>query len=243
MKIPTLLKLCQRNLATASKPHLRQDAGFNMVELVIGMLMIAILSSIAAPGWLAFINNQRLRTSQSSVYGALQLAQSNAKRDKVSWQVSFRFPGKDKNGATIQVVQWAIHPTTTMPTSLPVSTSPSSAPNVWYSFQEKIAIDTDTTLTNFTEIDPSTNNPQTGSGVYQAIFNRQGCMVEKTDGECTDSPTWFGSKKLITLKHEQLGAARKCAVVTTLLGAMRTGEDSNINQPVNENPNSCRLNP
>jgi prepilin-type N-terminal cleavage/methylation domain-containing protein len=232
MKIPTLLKICRRNLATASKPHLRQNAGFTIIELVVVMLMIAILSAVAAPGWLGFINNQRLRASQSSVYGALQLAQSFAKRDKLAWQASFRFPGKDQTGATIQVVQWAIHPATTVPTTLPVSTSVSSAPNVWYSLQDNISISTTGT--------GSTNLPST-SGIYTAIFNRQGCLVDDAAKECTDTPTvaGFSTPQRITLAHSQLGVV-KCAVVTSLLGAMRTGEDSNINPENNDNLKGCR---
>lgn len=240
MKNLTLLKLWQTSLTATSKPHLRQlsglssqsriglaknhkqyDTGFTLIELLILLLIVAILSSIAAPGWLAFINNQRLRTSQSRVYGAMQLAQSNAKRDKVAWQASFRFPGKDKNGATIQVVQWAIHPATTDPTTLPVSTSPSSAPNVWYSLEDKITIEDAGTA--------STNLPP-GNGTYIAIFNRQGCLVDNAANECTDTIT---VPRRITLKHDDLGTARKCAVVTTLLGAMKTGDDET----------SCALNP
>ncbi|CBN57284.1 MULTISPECIES: prepilin-type N-terminal cleavage/methylation domain-containing protein [Kamptonema] len=235
MKNSTLLKLWQRSLAATSKPHLQQlsglssqsriglgknhqqhDTGFTLIELLILLLIVGILSSIAAPGWLAFINNQRLRTSQSRVYGALQLAQSNAKRDKVAWQASFRIQGN--------LVQWAIHPATVPPATLPVSTSPSSAPNVWYSLEDKIAIDiTSTASTNLDSV----------NGTYIARFNRQGCIVENADDECTDGATWFGSKKLITLRHDDLGAARKCAVVTTLLGAIKTGDDEA----------SCALNP
>ncbi|MDB9510325.1 prepilin-type N-terminal cleavage/methylation domain-containing protein [Kamptonema animale CS-326] len=237
MKNSTLLKLWQRSLAATSKPHLQQlsglssqsriglgkkhqqhDTGFTLIELLILLLIVGILSSIAAPGWLAFINNQRLRTSQSRVYGALQLAQSNAKRDKVAWQASFRTQGT--------VVQWAIHPATTDPTTLPVSTSPSSAPNVWYSLEDKIAI-VDNAGTAPTTL-PQTNN------IYTAIFNRQGCLVDNAQNECTDAvAASFTLPQRITLMHNDLGAARKCAVVTTLLGAMRTGDDET----------SCNLNP
>lgn len=229
MKSSVLLKIWQRSfgqaIANSDRKNSKslgniqqrhQDSGFTLLEMLILLLIIGILSSIAAPGWLAFINNQRLRTSQSQVYGALQLAQSNAKRDKVAWQASFRTQGT--------VVQWAIHPATTDPTTLPVSTSASSAPNVWYSLEDKIAIETAGTA--------PTNLPP-GNGTYIAIFNRQGCIVEKAEDECTDGATWFNPKKLITLKHDDLGTARKCAVVTTLLGAMKTGDDEA----------SCALNP
>lgn len=231
MKISRLLKVGQKSLVQTAlvnkiKPH-QKNAGFTLVELLILLLIVGILSAIAAPGWLAFINNQRLRTSQSRIFGAMQLAQSFAKRDKVAWQASFRFPGKDKNGAIIQVVQWAIHPTTVSPASLLVSTSTSSAPYVWYSLEDKISIvDSLTFAKNLDQVDPTTNQKQTGSKVYRAIFNRQGCIVENAEDECTDGTIWFGEKKLIILQHADLGPARKCAVVETLLGAMRTGDDA-----------------
>ena len=247
MKSQTLLKLLQRSLATTNKRHLleltrvsrqsrirvgkslsqQQNTGFSLLEVLIVLLMVGILSAIAAPGWLAFINNQRLRTSQSRVYGAMQLAQSNAKRDKVAWQASFRTQGN--------LVQWVVHPATVSPASLPVSTSSSSAPNVWYSLEDKIAIvdNTGTVPTNLDEIDPTTNQIQAGSKVYRAIFNRQGCIVQNAQDECADGATWFTPKKVMALQHTELGPARRCAVVTTLLGAMRTGDDAD----------SCNLNP
>lgn len=226
MKSLVLLKIWQRSfgqaLANSDRKNSKslgniqqrhQDSGFTLLEMLILLLIIGILSSIAAPGWLAFINNQRLRTSQSQVYGALQLAQSNAKRDKVAWQASFRTQGN--------LVQWAIHPATTDPTTFPVSTSPSSAPNVWYSLEDKIAIEKDsaTTKTTLQEIVSGTS--------YKAIFNRQGCLVDDAAKECTDTNSLFENNKkpVITLKHNDLGSARKCVVVETLLGAMRTGDD------------------
>ena len=214
-----------KSLANTQQRH--KDSGFTLLEMLILLLIIGILSSIAAPGWLAFINNQRLRTSQSQVYGALQLAQSNAKRDKIAWQASFRTQGT--------VVQWAIHPATVPPATLLESKSTSSSPNVWYSLDDKISIvdSSGTVPTNLDEIDQTTNQIQVGSKVYRAIFNRQGCIVQNAEDECTDGATWFNPKKVIALQHTQLGAARRCAVVTTLLGAMKTGDDEA----------SCNLNP
>lgn len=222
MKTQTLLKLLQRSLAATSKrdrslPQ-QHDRGFTIIELLIVIILVGVLSAIAAPGWLAFINNQRLRTSQSQIYGALQLAQSFAKRDKISWQASFRTQGN--------LVQWAVHPVSVDAISqaivipnMPVSTSPSSAPNVWYSLEDKIAIDTTST---------APTNLQSVSGTYIAIFNRQGCLVDNPAKECTDATvTGFTIPQRITLQHAQLGSASRCAVVTTLLGAMRTGDDAN----------------
>lgn len=44
--------------------------------------MIAVLSAIAAPGWLALVNNQRVSTARSQISEALRDAQAQARRTK-----------------------------------------------------------------------------------------------------------------------------------------------------------------
>jgi prepilin-type N-terminal cleavage/methylation domain len=56
--------------------------GFTMFELMVVVVIIGILSAIAAPGWNAFINNQRTRTVNDAVFRALRSAQSDAKLKK-----------------------------------------------------------------------------------------------------------------------------------------------------------------
>ena len=80
--------------------------GFTVLEILVVLIMIGILSAIAAPAWLAFVNRQRLATSQEALYRAMQSAQSNAKRDKRTWQVSIR----EVTTSGKPTVQWAVHP-------------------------------------------------------------------------------------------------------------------------------------
>ena len=93
---PILLKLLHNSAAkpshnfnkTASR---KGDGGFTLLEVLVTVLVLGILSSIAAPSWLAFINRQRVRTVNDRVFQSLRLAQSEAKRTKSTVTVTFNY--------------------------------------------------------------------------------------------------------------------------------------------------------
>ncbi|MCC3594648.1 MAG: prepilin-type N-terminal cleavage/methylation domain-containing protein [Microcoleus sp. PH2017_29_MFU_D_A] len=94
MKTAILLKLLQScdNTATPNFPKTRSrkgDNGFTILELLVVVIMLGILASIAAPGWLGFINRQRVRTVNDRVFQSLRLAQSEAKRTKSPVTITF----------------------------------------------------------------------------------------------------------------------------------------------------------
>lgn len=61
--------------------------GFTLIELLVVVVMTGILASIAAPGWLAFINRQRLNAARDEVLQVIQSAQSKARRDNSSYEI------------------------------------------------------------------------------------------------------------------------------------------------------------
>ena len=87
MKTAILLKLLH-SCDTKANPNYKNtasrkgDNGFTLLEVLIIVLILGILSSIAAPSWLAFINRQRVRTVNDRVFQTLRTAQSEAKRTK-----------------------------------------------------------------------------------------------------------------------------------------------------------------
>ena len=94
MKTAILLKLLQScdNKATPNFPKTRSrkgDNGYTLLELIVVVILLGVLASIAAPGWLGFINRQRVRTVNDRVFQSLRLAQSEAKRTKIPVTITF----------------------------------------------------------------------------------------------------------------------------------------------------------
>ncbi|WP_414526759.1 GspH/FimT family pseudopilin [Nodularia chucula] len=81
--------------------------GFTLLEILSVIMMVGVLCAIAVPSWLGFMAVQRLNTAQNQVYRAIRQAQSEAKKQNLTVQASFR----EQNN----IVQWAVHPGTVDP--------------------------------------------------------------------------------------------------------------------------------
>jgi type II secretory pathway pseudopilin PulG len=95
MKTPPILLKLLHNSAAKPSPNFnktasrKSDGGFTILELIVIVLVLGLLSAIAVPSWLAFINRQRVRTVNDRVFQSLRLAQSEAKRTKRDITLTF----------------------------------------------------------------------------------------------------------------------------------------------------------
>ena len=202
MKTAILLKLLQScdNTATPNFPKTRSrkgDNGYTLLELIVVVILLGVLASIAAPGWLGFINRQRVRTVNDRVFQSLRLAQSEAKRTKSDRVVTFNTPATDPPTATIK-------------------TDPAQNPplqTLTFDVGGEIKPGTITLSTNATTAD-------TDLPLNSIIFDYQG-NVKKLPSTNPAIPGRF-----VVSVAAVNGGGKQCAIVETIIGGMRTAEGS-----------------
>lgn len=139
------------------KPVPDATGGYSVMELTIVVFMIGILSAIAAPSWLNFVNRQRLNTAQSRIHQGMLEAKSNALRDKLTWQMSIRQVNEQ--------VQWAVHR----------ADSNFIPPGVqWHNLNPKIQVYTEKNDQGVYETTLDSPSQKTVTGPWRVQFNYQG---------------------------------------------------------------------
>ena len=200
------------------------ESGFTLLELLFVLVMVGILSAIAPPSWLAFVNRQRVNVANDAVLRALQEAQREAKRRKLSYSVSFRTDAKN------QVPHIALHPASVRASKLrndlwkPLGADLQLKPGqIWMGTNFK----GNNSTVNSVSVPPS----KTSSTTPTITFDYTGALPLEADiplQVVVAVPPSSGSK-------QPLDSTKRCVIIQTLLGSMRTakGSDCNIKTPVN----------
>ncbi len=204
----------------------RNDDGFSLVEVLAILVMLGVLAAIAAPNWISFVNRQRASKTSDAVLSAIQEAQREAKRHKLSYSVSFR-----NNNNIPQIV---VHSKGSTPTDDQWKTRGKDlaiAPG-------QIVIGTNLTSNNQTT---STTPITYGSTTAQTItFDYTGALdvpvKTKTEGLTsvqqnklgynTTTQTYKGLIVVVAVAKRgnptQASNAKRCVIIKTLLGSIKT---------------------
>ncbi len=84
--------------------------GYTLTELVVVLFLGGVLSALAVPSWLSFLERQQIRAAASQLQSALQLAKSEASKNSVRYAVTVC-----SNSQQSDSLQYSIHPYSNSP--------------------------------------------------------------------------------------------------------------------------------
>jgi prepilin-type N-terminal cleavage/methylation domain-containing protein len=224
-----------KSLIVNSLQHQRQEygdqnAGFTMAEMIVVLFMIGILSVIAAPGWSAFINRQRLNQANGAVASVIQETRLQAKSTKGTYSISFRVNN------TTNIPEYIIYPG--IPTTTPITNPP--ADSVWIALGDTMTLRSRevflyTNLNPLTEYNTTTADRQivqTNRGEGTITFDSQGVLANNIDGTVSDTPLAIMVAAPVDNKASSLD---RCVIIQTLIGGIRIAKDERCRTiPTNE---------
>ena len=220
MKPLNLLKMLPRNQPQTS------TVGFTMFELMVVVVIIGILSAIAAPAWNGFINNQRTRTVNDGVFRALRSAQSDAKLKKAKRIVEFCYKKDGKTNPNTDKPyndppRFIIYPDDNNNENDCFKNSPPDNDDRWESLgaNGEIKAKMVKLATGKCANDDCSNGFTTDTNT-NIIFNNQG-VIENDDS----------LPFAVTIAIAEGKGAKRCVIVQTILGNMRTAEGDQCPQP------------
>jgi prepilin-type N-terminal cleavage/methylation domain-containing protein len=225
-----------KSLIVNSLQHQRQEygdqnAGFTMAEMIVVLFMIGILSVIAAPGWSAFINRQRLNQANGAVASVIQETRLQAKSTKGTYSISFRVNNN--------IPEYIIYPG--IPTTTPITNPP--ADSVWIALGDTMTLRSRevflyTNLNPLTEYNTTTTDRQivqTNRGEGTITFDSQGVLANNIDGTVSDTPLAIMVAAPVSTNDDTASSVDRCVIIQTLIGGIRIAKDERCRTiPTNE---------
>ena len=229
-----------KSLIVNSLQHQRQEygdqnAGFTMAEMIVVLFMIGILSVIAAPGWSAFINRQRLNQANGAVASVIQETRLQAKSTKGTYSISFRVNNN--------IPEYIIYPG--IPTTTPITNPPANS--VWIALGDTMTLRSRevflyTNLNPLTEYNTTTTDRQIvqttpGEGTIEGTitFDSQGVLANNSGGAVSDTPLAIMVAAPVSTTDNTASSVDRCVIIQTLIGGIRIAKDERCRTiPTNE---------
>jgi len=225
-----------KSLIVNSLQHQRQEygdqnAGFTMAEMIVVLFMIGILSVIAAPGWSAFINRQRLNQANGAVASVIQETRLQAKSTKGTYSISFRVNNN--------IPEYIIYPG--IPTTTPITNPPANSG--WIALGDTMTLKSRevflyTNLNPLTEYNTTTTDRQivqTNRGEGTITFDSQGVLANNIDGTVSDTPLAIMVAAPVSTNDNKASSVDRCVIIQTLIGGIRIAKDERCRTiPTNE---------
>lgn len=225
-----------KSLIVNSLQHQRQEygdqnAGFTMAEMIVVLLMIGILSVIAAPGWSAFINRQRLNQANGAVASVIQETRLQAKSTKGTYSISFRVNNN--------IPEYIIYPG--IPTTTPITNPPANSG--WIALGDTMTLKSRevflyTNLNPLTEYNTTTTDRQivqTTPGEGTITFDSQGVLANNSGGAVSDTPLAIMVAAPVSTTDNTASSVDRCVIIQTLIGGIRIAKDERCRTiPTNE---------
>ncbi len=177
-----------------------KPTAFTLLEILFTSVLLGVIAAIGVPYFFKTIELQNLKGASDKLYQAISEAQARSMNRKENWQVSFR--------VSSGIVQYAYHS---------VSLNPATSTAIqWTSLPKQIQIDSETDILQL-------------NSIYQLCFNEQGLpttVLASTPRSCTSPPAFTPAQ--ITLYNSNSLSYKRCVVITTILGAIKTGQDQSV---------------